>query len=192
MVFLGTGLLRGTLLACLAAALLPGGVAAAEPSATKKTQAAELQVKAAFLLNFAAFVTWPEHAFESPTAPIVVGIYGRDPFGTAIDEIFRGEAIRGHPFELRRIERGGNLDECHIVFVANSERRNYEQVNTRLRDRPALTVADGPGFNQAGGMIEFVQERGRIRFRINDRAASAAGLVLSSKLLRLAQGSAPK
>jgi hypothetical protein len=149
--------------------------------------ATELQVKAAFLLNFAAFVEWPAKAFADEKSPVVVGLYGVDPFGAEIDEVFQGESVRGRAFTVRRIPRGGNLQGCHILFIADSERRQLPAILSGVSTIPVLTVGNGPGFCDAGGVIEFVMERGRVRFRINQAAAQQAELTLSSKLLRLAQ-----
>jgi hypothetical protein len=147
----------------------------------------ELKVKAAFLLNFAAFVDWPAEAFASETAPFVVGVYGADPFGPVLDEIFAGEAVRGRGFVVRRIRRGDDVRGCHILFVCDSERNNLRGTLARLRGSPTLTVANVNGFAQLGGMIEFTSDRGRVRFLINNTAARAAGLTIGSKLLRLAE-----
>src|SRR3546814_6650305 len=51
--------------------------------------------------------------------------------------------------------------------------------------RPILTVTDRSK-GVAGGMIEFVMQGGRVRFQIDERAARASGLRISSKLLGLA------
>src|ERR1700744_2916631 len=51
----------------------------------------EYQLKAAFLYNFAQFTDWPENAFADTNAPIVIGIFGSDPFGPALPETIRGE-----------------------------------------------------------------------------------------------------
>jgi hypothetical protein len=60
-----------------------------------------------------------------------------------------------------------------------------------LKGRSILTVGDTEGFAEDGGIIRFVTEKNRIRFRINVDAAEAAHLVISSKLLRLAEATPP-
>ncbi|HEU5051094.1 MAG TPA: YfiR family protein, partial [Gemmatimonadales bacterium] len=54
----------------------------------------EYQVKAAYLLNFARYVSWPEGAFASPTAPLPICVLGADPFGNALDEVVAGQGAR--------------------------------------------------------------------------------------------------
>ena len=56
-----------------------------------------------------------------------------------------------------------------------------------IRTLPVLTVSDGKGFAQAGGIIELYVEGGRMRFAINVDATARSGLRLSSRLLGLAK-----
>src|SRR4051812_49412650 len=43
-------------------------------------------IYAAFTLNLTRFITWPEGAFPSKTAPLVIGTFPRDPINDALDE----------------------------------------------------------------------------------------------------------
>lgn len=49
-----------------------------------------------------------------------------------------------------------------------------------------LTVSETDHFLEAGGIINFVHEDGRVRFEINEPAAQRAGLKISPQLLALA------
>jgi hypothetical protein len=169
------------------AALLFGGILTFTTSAAPAPALTELQVRAAFLLNFAAFVEWPPEAFSSDAAPIVIGTYGVEPFGDLLDRMLDGETIRGRPLAVRRFEAGAKPEDCHILYVAQSERRNLARVMPHVRESPVLTVSGVDNFTAHGGIIQLVTDRGRIRFKINQSAAQKVGLVLSSKLLRLAQ-----
>jgi len=48
-------------------------------------------------------------------------------------------------------------------------------------------VSDTDGFAKRGGVANFVTVDDKIRFVINKKAADAAGLKISSRLLRIAQ-----
>lgn len=160
--------------------LLPPAPAGAQAGGT------EYQIKAAFLFNFAQFVEWPEAAFESPDAPLVIGILGDDPFGAALDGIVRGEKVGGHPLVVHRFAPGEPID-CHILFVVRSERGHLPQVLAGVKSRSVLTVGETEGFAEGGGMIGFVTDRDRIRLAVNLAASDEGGLKLSSKLLRAAR-----
>jgi len=166
---------------CLALATLGGAgtsvtAAAAEPSA-------EFKVKAVFLFNFAQFVEWPSRVFKSPGAPLVIGVLGDDPFGSYLDALVKGERIGAHPVVVRRFRAGQDFSDCHVLFVAPSEAGKIGQIAARLQGAHVLTLGDGEAFCRLGGMVGFVMERGKVRLRINLKAATAADLTISSKLL---------
>ncbi|MBI3935276.1 MAG: YfiR family protein [Acidobacteria bacterium] len=143
-------------------------------------------MKAAFLLNFTKFVEWPSAAFPAPDTPITICVLGEDPFGPILDRTVAGESVNGRAVRARRSVPEANPQGCHVAFISRSERGNIAQINSDLRGSRALTVSEVPGFADAGGMIEFVIEGGKVRFYINAAAAEAAGLKLSSRLLRVA------
>jgi hypothetical protein len=145
------------------------------------------EVEAVFLFNFSQFVDWPPQAFPDPNSPIVIGVLGSDPFGATLDDVVRGEMVNGHALVARRSQRIEELTDCHILFISSSERPGLESILKVLKGRSTLTVSDLQNFAHEGGIIGFVLEGNRIRLRINLEAAKAAGLTLSSKLLRPAQ-----
>lgn len=143
-------------------------------------------MKAAFLFNFAQFVEWPTNAFSNPQTPLVIGIIGDDPFGATLDEIVRGENVNGHPLVIQRFRQVEEIKTCHILFINSSEKNRAMEIIGQLKGRSVLTVGDTEGFATNGGMIRFVTEKNKIRFRVNLEAAKAANLTISSKLLKAA------
>jgi hypothetical protein len=151
----------------------------------------EYQIKAVFLFNFSQFVKWPAEAFPEAQTPLVIGVLGEDPFGAYLDEIVRGEKVNNHPLIVQRYQRVEEIKTCHILFVSQSETKQLEQIFTNLKGRNILTVGEVEGFSQRGGMIRFVTEKNKIRFRVNLEATKAANLTISSKLLKPAEIIAP-
>jgi hypothetical protein len=147
--------------------------------------AAEYQVKAVFLFNFAQFVEWPASAFPQGQTSLVIGVLGQDPFGSYLDDTVRGERVNNRPLTVRRYRRLEEIQTCHVLFVSRSEVERMDQILASLKYRKILTVADAEGPAGARVMIRFVTQQNKIRLRINPEAARAANLTISSKLLRL-------
>jgi hypothetical protein len=147
----------------------------------------ESQVEAVFIFNFSHFVEWPSQAFISPNQPFVIGLLGSDPFGKRLDEAVRGEQINGHPLVVRRMRSAAEIDNCQILFIDRSETARIGQILTALHGRSTLTVSQAAGAAENGVMIQFTMENSRIRLRINVKSAHAAGLTISSNLLRPAE-----
>jgi hypothetical protein len=150
------------------------------------------QVEAVFLFNFTQFVDWPPQTFSDPSAPIVIGELGSDPFGAALDEVVRGEVVSGHPLIVHRAQHLEELADCQVLFISRSERAHLAPILAELKGRSVLTVSDLEDFASRGGMICFVLLDNKVRLRVNLEASKAAGLTLSSKLLRFAQIVAPR
>lgn len=145
----------------------------------------EYDLKAVFLYNFVTFVDWPKEALADRPA-FVIGVLGEDPFGRALDEVVAGEKFHHLPLQVRRCRTLEEARSCQILFISASEAARLSAILQDLRGRPVLTVADMPQFLPAGGIIAFSTEA-RIQLHVNAAAARRAGLVVSSKLLRVSK-----
>ena len=177
------GALRARLRAAAVALLLAAGLLAGQPARAAPTAQ---QVEAVFLFYFSQFVDWPPAAFAGDRSPIVIGVLGDDPFDGSLDQAVAGEQVNGRPIVVRRLQSIAQADGCHILYISASEAAQLPQILSTLKGRNVLTVSDLDNFVASGGMIRFVLNDQHVRLRINARAAQAAGLTLSSKLLRAA------
>jgi len=174
---------RGAVVYARLASFLIFWIALLLPEDARSEQSLEYQVKAAFLLNFTKFIEWPPSAMP-PDKPFALCILGSDPFDGALHQIVAGESINGRKVVVEKIQPP-QANSCQIVFVSRAEK----DVPRFLSALPPgiLTVGDGDGFLREGGQIAFVVENRRVRFDINQKAATSAGLKLSSKLLSVAR-----
>lgn len=145
-------------------------------------EASEYQVKAAYLYHFLNFVDWPSFAFDG-AEPVNICVVGNDPFGNDLDEIVRDKRVGGRGVQVRRFTGTAAGKKCHILFIADSESNRVGSILETVAGTPVLTVADLAGFETRGGMIRFVVEHDNVRLRINPDSATAAGLLISAKLL---------
>jgi hypothetical protein len=147
----------------------------------------EYEVKAAFLYNFAKFVEWPAPSFKSETAPFVLGIVGEDPFGNALPAVVEHEQVKGRPVEIRHYREGEDFTGCHLLFISRSEAKRLRQLLPAADKNSILTVGEDADFLSQGGMINFALVNKSVRFDINKKATTQAGLKISSKLLAVAR-----
>lgn len=156
-------------------------------AASSEIQSARaLEIQAAFLIKFSSYVKWPDDAFSGPEDPIIVGIVGRDPFGSSVDKIARSMKANGRNVEVRRYINPASLTKCHILFVPSSEKENMPEIKAAMSRYFVLLVGNFPGFLEQTGIINFVMVGNKIRFNISKRNYRKAGLSISSKLLSVA------
>ncbi len=168
-----------------AAALIAAGLGI--PSRVSAQRSLEYEVKAAYLYNIVNFVTWPPDAFQSATDPVRVCIYGSDPFGPLLDRSIQGTVAGQRPMQAVRVDDAESLTKCHLIFLPSGNTDRIDQAVRTSGQLPILTVGESPDFLRRGGMIAFVIDGGRVRFDINQTAASSHGLTLSSRLLQVAR-----
>jgi hypothetical protein len=171
---------------CLVVAAAVSLLLAARPGESGE-QEDEYAVKAAFLYNFVPFVEWPATSFDSPDAPFVVCVSGRDPFGVVLDRTLARKTVGGHPFATRRLEKGEAAEGCHVLFVPGSEEPRAGAIVDSSRRASILTVGDFFAFADEGGVIAFYLEGNRVRFAINVDSAARSNLKISAHLLALAR-----
>jgi hypothetical protein len=157
------------------------------PASAQELATPEYKVKAAFLYNFATLTEWPSNTFTNTTEPFVIGVLGRDPFGSSLDTIFRGKTLEGRPISIVRFSGVREVHGCHLLFIPASEEARLPSILSHLSSQPVLTVGDSAHFAWRGGIIGLVNHGEEIHFEINLEAAKKARLKLSSKLLRLAE-----
>ncbi len=156
--------------------------AATAPARVQAQSALEVSVKASYLVRFAAFVEWPARAFATAQSPVTLCVAGRDPFGATLTRAAAGQTAYGRSLVVRRAPTAAAAGGCHILYVA----RDGGDVRRGLGSRPGMLVVTDAAVAPERGMIHFVLSDARVRFHIDQRAASASGLSVSSRLLNLA------
>ncbi|MBK9991986.1 MAG: YfiR family protein [Verrucomicrobia bacterium] len=148
--------------------------------------AQESRVKAAFVVKFTQYTTWPAAAFESATAPFVIGIIG--PSSSIADFEQEARAIAGpRPIEVRLVTTPEGATRCHAIYISKADSRAEENWLQALRANPILTVGETDRAIEYGAVIRFVTEGKKIRFEVSRPAMERAGLKISSDMLRYAK-----
>ena len=105
-----------------------------------------------------------------------------------LDDVVAAESYGEHKIQVVRFRDVVSAKRCQIVFVSADEKLNLARILSGLRRPALLTVGDFEGFAKGGGMINLRQAPdGKVRLRINLDAVRASELIVSGKLLRVAE-----
>jgi hypothetical protein len=141
----------------------------------------DVDVKAAFLYNFARFAEWPSLAGGS----LFLCVVGDDRIAAALARLTQGKVVEGRAIDVRRTPAADG-QPCHLLFISQSSVRTTSTLLADCMGQPVLTVGDAERFASSGGMIELFTEKGRMRFAINVDAIQRSPVKVSSRLLSLA------
>ena len=166
------------------AVLLLAAVALSAPTTVQAQDLAD-KLRAAFLYNFAKFVTWPPSRLSAADQSIRLCVLGDTEFAQLLGATVGGKSAGSHPLEVVDAAQSEQMVGCHIAYFPDlSEDR--QSVMAQQQAQQVLTVHQEPAVN-AAGVVRFYLEDRRIRLEIKNRAAEAADLKISAKLLALAR-----
>ena len=189
-----------------------GHAPSVSPAVAQARTPPEIEVEAAYLVNFLRYTEWPAGSFESADAPLVIAVVGDAEVADGVRAVAAAAArIGGRAIEVRWVPgaRGSlaapfdsaqdranllQMRGSHMVFFHASAGNIPARVLTDLWRQPVLTVSDVPEFTHAGGMLGLVRTPGRLTFDANPVAIRNSSLLLSAKVLKLARrtkGAAP-
>ena len=147
-------------------------------------QAPEPELKAAILVNMLLFVDWPIQSSQ-PTDRLTLCYLDSGPVATVLDRL-NGKALKGKPLQVVRVN-ANVATGCHALYLSPNDGAALTRVVSSLRTSGVLFVGDSPGYLQRGVAINLDVDDGRIVFDVDLRSARQAGLMMSSKVLRLAR-----
>lgn len=142
----------------------------------------EAEITAAFLFNFARYTRWPEQHSRGEKGQRVFCFFDAAELADVFERMVGSARLRGRRVVVVRVSEAAELAGCQLVYTDQPLPGWLGESDYRL-----LTVGRGDQFVANGGVIALFNENNHLRFKINRRVAHDAGLVLSSKLLRLAE-----
>lgn len=155
---------------------------------TAQAQLEKEQVMTALLYNVARFVTWPESSFADRDAPLVIALQGKGPLQREIAGL-NGKQIEGRTIVIQHLaptQLPNRQSPCHILYIPPSNAQRLSFLLNSLAHKPILTVSDMREFTHKGGILHLEGAQ-NVSFSLNLDRTEQAGLVISSKLFRLAK-----
>jgi len=144
-------------------------------------------IRAVLLFHIAQLTEWPTNAFDPDQESFVLGVVGEDPFGGILEATVDKETVRGRKIVVEHYRTAAEIQNPHLLFISPSESRSLGLILRRIEERPILTVADVERAEQRGVMVHLYWDDNRAKMIINQPAAASKGLVISPRLLAVAQ-----
>jgi hypothetical protein len=148
----------------------------------------EYILKAAFMERFTRFIDWPnETGINDTTKPFIIGVIGENPFGSILDNLAMIQKIKSKRIEIRYYTIQNLNPDCHLLFISDSESENLKRILSVTKKKPILTIGDKENFCRFGVLINFLFEKNKLLYEVNETALNQAGLVVSYLLLMTAK-----
>ena len=129
----------------------------------------------------AQYAVWPKDALPPESRQFNLGVLGENPFGSALENYFKGKSVKGREFVVRLFNSVDDVRDCQMLFVSGSEKANFGSILGKIETSSILTISDTDGFLQKNGMIFiYITEKseitGGLGWDINPQAMKQARL----------------
>lgn len=172
------GLLNRLRAMLLLAALLLPLLGPSRPAFGSEAAVSGDQLCALIVQRLVKYVSWPAGAVPGESAPFLLA-------ATDAREIRPYFSDPATPFGVLLSQ--WPVTSCHILLLNGTAAREAAAIVGRVEDRPILTVGYKLETPPPGLIVNIVEVNGRLKLQIDMQAARRAGLVISSRLLQLAQ-----
>ena len=149
------------------------------------SSARDYELKAAFLVKFTQYTTWPSSTFTASNTPVVIGVLDADPLFDELQKQAK-DFVSARPIEIRHVNSLDEAASCHVLFLGEAMSRKEADWFTALRGKPILTVGESDRTIEHGAIMRFVIKNRSVRFEANLAASAANQLELSERMLTVA------
>lgn len=157
------------------------------PDSDSAADLSTAEFKAVFLSKCLPYVRWPSDTLPPNDQPIVVGLFGNDPFNGLVQTLLATQTIDDRTVLVSVLADTNRLDNCQVLYVPEGRLDDWLELKPEGAGRGVLTVsADSTGrFLNSGGVFNLlVDER---KLEVSRGNAEKAGLKINSKLLRISK-----
>ena len=152
------------------------------------SQANVYVLKAVYLEKFSRFVTWPEECkMNDPSKPFIISVMGSTQLTENLEQIYSIQKINNKKVIIKKISNLYEIENSHVLFIAESERKNLQNILALTKNLPVLTVSETLNFAEKGVIINFYEEKKKLRFEVNESAVLQSPLQMSFYLLNSAK-----
>ena len=141
----------------------------------------DIRLKVALSYNFAKFTHWP----DSLANEAFTFCYFDKSFTEAFNQL-KDKTVAKKQIKTRKLDHTDELNTCQVLYLSKNDQPVLIDSLEAMQNLPILTVSDTPDFFTSGGMIEFIVENNKMRFKVNNTRIKQVDLNLSSKVLKLA------
>jgi hypothetical protein len=150
--------------------------------ASAQAEAAEPNLKAAFIYNFTKYIGWDTSSAERE---FVIGVLGTSPVTGYLMQIAKTNTVKNRKINIRYFTKPEEIKGCHMLFIPGSTTYSLSSI-LAYAGKNILTISEQPGYAKQGTALNFVIVNDKLKFEANIKTIYAAGLNASSQLLKLA------
>lgn len=144
-------------------------------------------VQASYIYNIAKLVEWKEPALKN--GPFIISVLGSSNLYQELVKKYAEKSIGKQPIEVRKLPKSADIEQCHVLFVAQSELALLPAIYKNLDKKSTLLITEYPDAMEDGSVVNFVRVDNTVKYEISLANARKHKLEVGSTLVQLAYAS---
>lgn len=179
----------------LYAAIMLGWLLPAPVSSFAAANLTDVQAKLVILHTFVGqYTRWPGSYSLDRNQQVNICSIGRDAVTQQLG-LLEKASTNTLEVHVKQQVSPSHIQDCHVLYIAESEKLGFAGLLKQTQGYPVLTVSAIRNFVEEGGMVGLetdVKTQGNfekhfVRYALNSRAVSAAGLSVEADSMELAK-----
>ena len=143
---------------------------------------ADYHLKAAFILNFPNFITWPENSTDTKTT---ICTFSDEAVADSIETLLASAQMAKRKARIAFFRDPDTGMHCDLAFFGVIAQSQISEFNLLKPTAKTLVVSDIPNYAASGGMIELALVEAKIQVILNRKVVASRGFIVDSRLLQL-------
>lgn len=135
-----------------------------------------------FFYSFTKYVEWP---LNYRSGDFIIGVYGQSEITPLLQEMAEIKKVGEEKIVIKTIDNNNLKQKINMIFIPNEHINNFTIIKKQLENKPTLIITESANMANNGSMINFKDVEGKLRFEVNTKEISQAGLKVSQELVRL-------
>lgn len=147
------------------------------------SQVDETTLKAIYVERFTRFIEWPDYLEKEDF--FYIQVVGDAKLANNLREVYQRLKIKDKNVLVYSSNEYTKDYTPHLIYIANT--KYLDEIITKVKDHPILTITEGRGGAEAGAMINIFRKNQKLKFELNEKACQESSLYISYRLFKSAE-----
>ncbi|MBK6267123.1 YfiR family protein [Marivirga sp. S37H4] len=137
-----------------------------------------------FFYSFTKYIQWPEN-YQG--GDFIIAVLGDSEITPLLKEMAEIKKAGNNAIKIITINENGLNQKINMLFIPDSESGNFNNVKSKLVNKPTLLITESAGLASRGAMINFKDVEGKLKFEVNTTNLERSGLKVAQELIRFGE-----
>jgi hypothetical protein len=124
--------------------------------------------------------SWPS---EKKNGTFVIGVFGKTSILDELKVLAQNHHVGARNIEVKELSSIEDVKDCNLAYMPGVGEEDMERINSISKREGVLIVTEGPEMSEKGGAVNFISNKGKLEYEIDEAAAKDARLSFNNKIL---------